>query len=141
MNCNWLKKLSSVPFGSTKIWWPKVQLLAPGSRIARAGSQFWPPSVVRENIVKTRALPNRAQVAYANCELVGSAVTEYLSCLSKLPVPVTIVVGAPQVRPPSVDLLTRTAFGLPEGGMSCPPRLRYTSPLGANDTHGSLAWG
>src|SRR5262245_3325723 len=97
---------------------PTASFLEPGSKISRAASQVWPPSVVRENQAGPVPLfVYRVQAAYASSELVGSAV---IDCLS-LPAEMSVIsaVGAPQFRPPSVDLLTRMALGFPCSGKSC----------------------
>src|SRR6266540_2104609 len=86
----------------------------------RAGSQVRPPSVVRVNIlvplpprISKRAcrfpdpggkLP-RSQVAYARRGLVGSAVIDSLSLTIPLASSIRMA-GAPQLRPPSLDLVT-----------------------------------
>src|SRR5262245_33856952 len=48
------------------------------------------------------------------------------------------VVGLPQCKPPSVDLLTKTPLGISGDGEWNSRPATYTSPLGANVTHGSL---
>src|SRR5262249_30475120 len=84
------------------------------------GSQVRPPSVVRVNIVSSCptapalevSLPceDRRQTAYATFGLLGSAVIDALS--SRWPAFVSSIrlIGAPQVSPPSLDLLTRMAL-------------------------------
>jgi hypothetical protein len=47
----WQKTFTRVPSGRATTSWPWLKLPLPGSAILRAGSQVWPPSMVRENIV------------------------------------------------------------------------------------------
>src|ERR671935_2075504 len=51
---NRVKKSISSPLGRTTIWWPMVAWFFLGAKMARAGSQVAPPSVVRENIASPR---------------------------------------------------------------------------------------
>jgi hypothetical protein len=48
------KMSTSVPFGSTAIWFPIVNSFWLPTRMSRAGSQVWPPFVVRLNMMSPR---------------------------------------------------------------------------------------
>src|SRR6266487_2080669 len=118
-----LKISTRVPLGSTTIWLPTVNSRLFGAKIARAGSQVAPPSVVLENQMSPRkakewsALKSalslgkrlRSHTAYTSETFVGSAVMDSLSLKLKADESLRTVIGSLQVSPPFVDLLTKMA--------------------------------
>ena len=140
LGLNSVKKLISVPLGRTTIWLLSVWKLAPGSKIARAGSHVAPPSVVRAKYVGPRLPASLSHTAYTNRASVESAVIVSLSLKASGPSRINVI-GSLQEMPPFVERLTRTALTEP-GWSSCPMNeieIWYAVPSGANVTHGSLA--
>src|SRR5438034_1309304 len=60
---------TSVPSGSTAIWLPTVNSFWFPPRMSRAGSQVWPPFVVREQMMSPRIAAVRGGAAGAGAEV------------------------------------------------------------------------
>src|SRR5919201_2529998 len=125
---------SSVPSGSTTGTLPIVCLFCPVARITCGGENVAPPSVERENIAgpvkppvngwPVEASISRSQVTYTLPRNgLAAALSTAIACLSLKnwnSVSTITGTGAPQVRPPSVDVLTKMAL---RNVVSSKPRL------------------